>query len=65
MHYSACLFDVLHDSTQSVLLTETINWNKFYATLEDWFNTELWCDCMLLPSMIGLKMAEDLDLGIS
>ena len=65
--FSTCLFIALRDSLQSVLLTETFNWNssKMYETVELFLNDDLMCNYMLLPSMIGLRMAEELDLGIS
>lgn len=58
-------FDALLDSSQSVLLTESHNWHHKYKTLEEFFSKELSCNYMLLPSMIGLKLAEDLNSGTS
>ena len=55
----------LNDSSQSMLLTESQNWNQGHESLEEFFNDELRCKYMLLPSMIGLKLAEDLNLGTS
>src|SRR6218665_3679805 len=65
--YSICLFIALRDSSQSVLLTETFNWNwnQNYLTLEALLKKDLICSYMLMPSMIGLKMAEDLNLGVA
>jgi len=55
----------LNASSQSVLLTEAFNWSQHYETLEELLNRDLMCNYMLLPSMIGLKMTEDLDFGSS
>ena len=63
--YNTCLGGALHVSSQSVLLTESFNWDQDYETLEDFLNSDLLCNFMLLPSMIGLKMTKDLDLGTS
>ena len=54
----------LRDDT-SILVTETFSWSSHYRTLQEYLNDNLSCDPMLLPLVLGIHLAEDLDLGTS
>ena len=47
----------------SVLFTESFRWSAHHKTLEEFVIANVGCELMLLPSVLGLHLAENFDFG--
>ena len=47
----------------SVIVTESFRWSMRHNTVQEYVRANVFCDPLLLPMILGVRLAEDFDLG--
>ena len=63
MHELFSLMCVFVDRSRSVLLTEVFLWRRDSETLDEYIQKRFKCSPLLLPTLYGLRLAEDFETG--